>query len=275
MKKILYQDLKALIDVISDAESQRMILSHSNVDNFFWRGANGFYSKIEIISAFYEKYLTQNEMIGKILDLIFESSKKVKKEDFEKQIISITKYKDIIYEMINLIERLDHEIRSYYSINTLFQFSNITFNGDVLFSNIDSVFEQITWSYIPESAKTDIVEGGKALLFGLPTCASFMFIRALEDCIRKLCKQLGSSENNIMFGQGIGMIEKEHEKFSLEKREFDRQISLLKYIKDEFRNPSAHPDKSFTQKEAEQLFQVINVSIDKIRYLCENIKIIT
>jgi hypothetical protein len=198
--------------------------------------------------------------------------KKISKSEFEKPVISLNDNKETIYEILNFIELLEQELYNYYSINTLFQFSNINFNSDVLFSNIEAIFEEATWKYIPEGAQGDIAEGGKALLFGLPTCASFMFLRALEDCIRKLCKQLNNSKDNLTFGQAISIVEKNFDLFAIDKFDFDRQVAFLKYIKDEFRNPSAHPDKSFTQKESEQLFQVINISIDKIRYLSEKIK---
>ncbi|MFH0780569.1 MAG: hypothetical protein V2B20_01255 [Pseudomonadota bacterium] len=271
MKKILFQDLKALIEVFADAESQRIILSQSNVDMFFWRGGNGFYTKIQQLYSFYHKYLSKNESVGKILYVISESVKKISVAEFEKQVINLHDNKIIIYEILNYIELLEQELNNYYSINTLFQFSNISFNSDILFSKIEAVFEDITWQYIPESAKGDIVEGGKALLFGLPTCASFMFLRALEDCIRKLCQQLNHDIKNLTFGNAINIIEKDADKFKIEKKDFERQISYLKYIKDEFRNPSAHPEKTFTQKESEQLFQAINIAIDKIRYLKEKI----
>lgn len=209
MKKILFQDLKALIEVFADAESQRMILSHSAADQFFWRGNNGFYTKIQKLYSFYHKYLSNNENVGKILYLISESVKKVTEPEFEKQVINLHDNKKTIYELLNIIEFLEQEINNYYSINTLFQFSNVSFNSDILFSKIEAVFEDVTWQYIPESAKGDIIEGGKALLFGLPTCASFMFLRALEDCIRKLCQQLKHDTKNQTFGKAINILEKD------------------------------------------------------------------
>ena len=151
--------------------------------------------------------------------------------------------------MLNAIEKLDQEMMHYYSINTLFQLSNITFNSDILFSKIENVFEKNTWDFIPNNAKGDIIEGGKALLFNFPTSASFMFLRALEDCIRKLYRQVAKNDKQVTFGQAIAALEKEITKFEASQPDFERQIDFLKYIKDEFRNPSAHPDKTFTQKE--------------------------
>lgn len=97
-----------------------------------------------------------------------------------------------------------------------------------------------------------------------------MFLRALEDCLRKICSSLPGNDKQLMFGAAIDLISKEKTKFSIEEKNFDRQIAFLRYIKDEYRNPSAHPDKSFSQKEAEQLFQVINVAIDKLTYLYDH-----
>ncbi len=204
--------------------------------------------------------------------LISSLLKEISSHEYENQIISLNKHKKTLFFILNIISRLEQEILHHYSANTLFQFSNITFNSDVLFSDIESVFEADTWSFIPDSAKGDIAEGGKGLLFNLPTSASFMFLRSLEDCIRKLSCEVTGKENQETFGQAIHTIQKNKDKFKNDNTDFERQLGFLKYIKDEFRNPSAHPDKTFSQKEAEQLFQVVNVAIDKLRYLFENIK---
>lgn len=271
MKKILFQDLKALIEVFADIESRRMILNQATGDRFMWRGRGGFHSHIMTLFEFQTKHLIGNDIFDKTFECLKAEFQKIPRDELEKDIINIEKNKERIFNLVKIIEEFEQQITDYYALNTLFQFTNITFNSDILFSKIEDVFEEATWTFIPDNAKFDITEGGKALLFNLPTSASFMFLRALEDCIRKICNNV-TREKQRTFGQALVEIEKNVAKFDIEQRDFERQINFLKYIKDEFRNPSAHPDKTFTQKEAEQLFQVINVSIDKIRYLFEKIK---
>lgn len=272
MEKINFRDLKSLIEVFSNAETQRTILSIHQNDKFIWRGQSGFLTKVTILFDFQKKYLEGIKTFEETYQLISDLLKEIPSNEYENQIISLVKHKKTLFNILNIISRLEQEILHHYSVNTLFQFSNITFNSDILFTDIESVFEAETWAFIPDSAKNDIVEGGRALLFNLPTSASFMFLRSLEDCIRKLSNQVNGNKKQETFGQAIQSIQNNKDKFQNEKADFDRQLGFLKYIKDEFRNPSAHPDKTFSQKEAEQLFQVVNVAIDKLKSLYENVK---
>ena len=272
MEKIIFQDLKSLIGVFSISSHQRMILSHSTVKEFIWRGPEGFYTYLLVIFEFQKKYLSKHEGFSKLTNQLKELVESIPKKDFEQQIINKEVHKEVLFNALNILGKFEQQIIQYYSLNTLFQFTNITFNSDILFSNIADVFEKETWDFIPESAQYDIIEGGEALLFNLPTCSSFMFMRALEDCIRKLCDKLETKKQNITFGVAINIVVDGRENFDINQKVFERQIDFLKYIKDEYRNPSAHPDKTFSQKEAEQLFQVINVAIDKLRFLYCKIK---
>ncbi|HYN77939.1 MAG TPA: hypothetical protein VES73_09110, partial [Lamprocystis sp. (in: g-proteobacteria)] len=145
------------------------------------------------------------------------------------------------------------------------------FQSDILFGSIQDVFDPRVWEFIPKTGKADIEEGGKALLFNLPTSASFMFLRALEDCLRKFCGVLDSNSSDKMFGEALNLIASRKDAIDMPEKDVERQIKLLQYIKDEFRNPSAHPDKHFTQREAEQLFQFVNVAIDKLSAMFESV----
>jgi len=270
MKKIIFQDIDGLISALSELQRVRGILGSEQVPQVIWRGPEGIYTQLRAILNFYEKYLREGDAFKAIVDRIKEAVQRIPQRDFEKLFFSANDNREAIFEILNIAEEFQQKIVQHYALNTLFQFTNITFNSDILFSRIEEVFQIDSWAFIPDAAKLDITEGARALLFNLPTCASFMFLRALEDCLRKICSSLSPSEKQLMFGAAIDLISKERAKFSIEEKTFDRQISFLRYIKDEYRNPSAHPDKSFSQKEAEQLFQVINVAVDKLSYLYDH-----
>ncbi len=91
-----------------------------------------------------------------------------------------------------------------------------------------------------------------------------MFLRALEDCMRQLCVTITKDDKQRMFAEAIGVLKDNSDKFDMDSKELNRQVQFLSYIKDEFRNPSAHPEETFSQREAEQLFQIVNVAIDKL-----------
>lgn len=173
--------MKELIEVFAYSEKQRTIISQGTIDTFFWRGNEGFHNRLTTIIGFYQKHLHGIEFFDKTILQIAAIVKEIPKEDFDNQVISIAKYKDKLYNLINIIENFEQQVLHYFSFTSIFQFSNSTFNSDILFSSIESVFEPKTWEFIPETAKSDIEEGAKSLLFNLPTAASFMFLRAAED----------------------------------------------------------------------------------------------
>lgn len=273
MKKIIYQDIESLICAMSEISKLRRLLGHTEIPpQMFWRGPEGIFTYLNAILSFYEKYLSKDNVFKHAVNLIMIAISKIPKAEIDKHILMTAVHKETFLDLVNAVEEFHLQILQHYSLNTLFQFTNITFNSDILFSCIAEVFEEKSWEFIPDSAKQYIVEGGRALLFNLPTSASFLFLRALEDCIRKICSRITEDKKHLTFGAAIDVIIKEKQKFDVDGAKFDRQISFLKYIKDEFRNPSAHPDKSFSQKEAEQLFQVVNVAVDKLSFLYSKIR---
>jgi hypothetical protein len=272
MKKLNFQDLEALNAAVSRISHIRIVLSHVETPQIIWRGPDGFFTDLQAILVFYEKYLKDERAFEDAVSRTREALEAISKEDSEKHFLSIPQYRDTFYLLVNAVEDFKQQILQHYSVNTLFQFSNITFNSDLLFSRIDSMFEKGSWDFIPTTAKADISEGGRALLFNLPTSASFMFLRALEDCMRQLCIAITKESKQRMFAEAISVIKDNADKFDLDAKEIDRQIQFLSYIKDEFRNPSAHPEKTFSQREAEQLFQIVNVAIDKLSKMHGRIK---
>lgn len=273
MKRVSFPDLYAYVKAISFLKGFRIYLSDSaKIQQVLWRGPEGFLTNLQSIFDFHQQYVSESPSCDQLIDTIRKVLDTFKKSDLDQPIINSENYKTALIEIINLLDKLEIGINQFYSSNAVFQFSNTVFQGDILFGRIGNVFQGEVWEFVPGSAKSDIEEGGKALLFNLPTCASFMFLRALEDCMRKLCKEMGHTAGHLMFGKAIDFISDNSTEFDLEPKFFKRQLDLLNYIKDEFRNPSAHPEKAFSQSEAEQLFQVVNVAIDKIFRLNSSLK---
>lgn len=196
--------------------------------------------------------------------MVLQDIEEINEQDLDNGYIPKDDYRDLVLSICSYIEKLDLFVSNYFSGSTLLQFINLTFNTDSLMFNVQYYYSDIVWEFIPDHSKQDIREGARGLIVSTPTSSAFMFLRGLEGCLRKLCEKLKYPypTNKLTFGSAIQFLEKYYS-----ERDDDRiirQISFLRYIKDEFRNPSAHPEKTFTKDEAEQLFQVVNVAIYRI-----------
>ena len=117
------------------------------------------------------------------------------------------------------------------------------------------------WRRLSKVAKHDLDEACCCLAFERPTAAAFLVMRATEDVLRKLY----SLE---MKRPLLGFIEWGEITKQLRSNVDKQLIENLDYLRNNFRNPVAHPDKIYEQKESERLFHtaisVIEQMIDEM-----------
>lgn len=264
MFKVQYSNLINFVRSVDKIKNFRLVYQSSfKHPDIFLYGDGGLLTHWNRIEDFYQKHLLNFRVFDELVLGIVQSLKHIKQEDLDDGIIKKDEYKDEILSICTNVDKIDLLVNDIYSSSTILQFFNFTFQPDTLMYNLNLVYPQNVWDYIPASSKIDIGEGAKGLVVGIPTASAFMFLRALEGCIRKLCVKLSCPKpiDNLTFGSALDFLGE----YYLDKGDaIKRQMQFLKYIKDEFRNPSAHPEKSFSQYEAEQLFQVVNVAINRI-----------
>ena len=268
MDKINYQEI---VDYIKSIESLKNLKSLYRQDckfeTVYLEGITGLRTITDVLNKFYICHFFGIQRFDDIMNNIFSIIGQISSEDIENGVFSKLKYKAQILQICSLVERLDEETKSLFSVFSMLKFFNSTFQTDTLLYNINFMYPPHVWDFIPLNCKKDITEGARGLLVEIPTGSAFLFLRALEGCIRYLCNNIDGSQEEIMFGPGIDYLERFFNSLGLGKKEkefVERQIDFLRYIKDEFRNPSAHPEKSFEKFEAEQLFQVVNVAINRL-----------
>lgn len=109
------------------------------------------------------------------------------------------------------------------------------------------------WKQLSKVAKHDLDEGCLCLAFERPTAAAFLIMRATEDVLRHLyeSKTQKSLQGFIDWGPLTKKLQAEISPLLKDN---------LDHLRNNFRNPVAHPDKIYTQKEAERLLHnAINV----------------
>jgi len=110
-------------------------------------------------------------------------------------------------------------------------------------------FEKLSnWSKITKLAQNDIKNACRCLCFELPTPAAFMFWRASEDTLRHYYKKKTKTLIS-------GFIDWNKITRKLEKTGKVPQhiIDALDLIRNNYRNPVAHPDVTYAQKQTERL----------------------
>ncbi len=134
-----------------------------------------------------------------------------------------------------------------------------------------AIFDKKIWTRLPDIAKSDFSDCAKCLLTEAPTPASMVGLRGIEAIIKQYYEIKIGNPKKMMLGQ---MIKELRDLPNANKK----LLGYLDYLRSEKRNLAQHPNKLFTQKEAERIFmEIINAvhdiycDIDNQKSLKENV----
>ncbi len=121
-----------------------------------------------------------------------------------------------------------------------------------LITNAESLFSKDVQRKLPPNAIQDIREAGKCLAFETPTAAAFHVVRAIESVILAYYqKVMGTPPPTRMRNWGVYI------KNMRDSGKADPKIlDFLTHIKDNYRNPVAHPEAVLTIDEVMVLVSV-------------------
>jgi hypothetical protein len=121
---------------------------------------------------------------------------------------------------------------------------------------LDGLLGEVTYS-IPPIVKQDLEEAIKCLKLGAPTASVMVGLSAVEGWLRELYCKLTEKTTKKAWVQLLKEI-----KDLLSERgvAIEPVVVFLNYIRD-VRNTADHPDKSFSQIEAEQVFVATTTAI--------------
>jgi hypothetical protein len=122
---------------------------------------------------------------------------------------------------------------------------------EYLLDHIDRMSAVKVFESLPEMAKHDFVEAGKCLAFERSTAAAFHMLRATESTLSNYyCVKIRRKRSDLMWGPMIQCMR------SMPKRFPEILLNHLDHIRDGFRNPTAHLEKTFDIDEAQDLFSI-------------------
>jgi len=119
------------------------------------------------------------------------------------------------------------------------------------------IFDKKIWKRLPKIAQSDFSDSAKCLLIGASTPATMVALRGTEAVIRAYYSQ---KTNRDATKKTLGTIIKELRQV---RGINEKLISFIDYIRSERRNIALHPDKMFSQREAERIFmEIVSVTHD-------------
>ncbi len=126
----------------------------------------------------------------------------------------------------------------------------------MLIQGAEKFFSKDIWGELVPEAKSDLDECCKCILFELPTSAGFIALRGTESVLRIYYnKKTGKTLTRFLNWNDIL---KELKTTNADKK----LLGHLDYLRNNLRNKLSHPDSFLSQKEAENIFPMIVLTIE-------------
>ena len=139
--------------------------------------------------------------------------------------------------------------------------SDKRYTVEKLLEDIASLMSEGVFDELPELARHDFMEGGRALAFELPTAAAFHFLRGTEAVLRDFYCQVVKRERlkePRMWGPMVAHMR------GRKKPPPELLLNNLDSLRHNFRNPTQHPDKVYEVDETQDLLALAIDSINRM-----------
>lgn len=207
---------------------------------------------IAIIDAFFAT-LTE---LGLTVTIRVARDLKTLRDEFAKCAKDAVLSRDQISKLREITEKIWPTLAAETGGMVAYIVSERRFPIERLLGGISGLFAKDVFSKMPTLAQEDFTEAGKCLAFERGTAAAFHMLRATESILRDYyCKKLHRRRSELMWGPIIASMRKYPRRFP------GPLLNHLDHIRSSFRNPTAHPEKSYDIDEAQDLFSIcIDVS---------------
>lgn len=189
---------------------------------------------------------------------------KNKLESFEE---GYTLNSDDTKELFDIMDKLLFVLNAESLTKYIFIVSEKRIDVDKLIFDIKTLFAEDVFNLLPGGVKWVYIESGRCLAFECSTASAFLALRGVEGLLRfllsKLAPKIDTSKMN--WGPLITHLKK------LSIPELSVLLDNLDRIRDNYRNPTNHPEKIFNIEEAQDLFNMcVGVVNEIVGYMKEN-----
>jgi hypothetical protein len=260
--------------VLNNQIQKKMILI--NINNIFDLGKNlyllslltGEQEKNKLINLFSFSInlldnLTNTFELGSVYLNVKELSDQLKScKELETDIIDIQTINQISQSALGL----DFLLKNNFNYQTTFTpTSKGPYRLDVLLYFPENLFSLCLLKILPNT-KSDLIAFGRAFAFDLPDACVFYLMRIFEVVIIRYHEVFSDKDvvaNIKNIGGHIDALEK------IENQDSEL-ISILRSIKNIYRNPIIHPEVNMTMKNMIRMFGVVNAAMDLMLDIIEN-----
>ncbi len=155
------------------------------------------------------------------------------------------------------------ETKNYFT----FSISEKRIDSSKLIFNVDLLLAKDVFNSLPDSIQYDFSEGGKCIAFECATASAFHVLRGVEGLLRLLLKKLSPSVDvsKMVWGKVVEELK------NLNIAALSVLLDNCDRIRDNYRNPTDHPEKIYDIEKAQDLFNLcVGVVNDMVDYMKTN-----
>jgi hypothetical protein len=212
---------------------------------------------VEIATNEARKLITSLERAGFSVSLVGSAKLERLVEELEKPTdkgrkLTSSEAKKIV-DIMNVLEPMVHAEAHTKRVYTL---SENRFNLDALLDKPEAMFSESVFERLPQIARQDITAAFQCLAFDQSTAVAFHILRACEAVLKSYYFRSvkRSRLSTPMWGNML-------EALARRRGADEKLLSRLRFVKDSFRNPTSHPEATYTLHEAQDL---IGICIDVV-----------
>ena len=169
-----------------------------------------------------------------------------------------------VSELMEFARSIDKTVDAEMRLKKAYILTEKRLGLEKLTDNVEELFGDKIFPELPEICKIDFIEAGKCISFERHTAAAFHILRGTEEMLRVYYKEK-VKRNRIKKLLWHNMTQDLQGKRGVP----DSLLAVLDSIREDFRNPTAHPEKLYDFDEVQTLF---THSIDVIGRLVKGMK---
>jgi hypothetical protein len=161
-----------------------------------------------------------------------------------------------VNKLNNIMAIIEQMVFAEANIKEIYILPDTRFNIDHLMNKPDKLFSKNIFNKMSPIAINDINEGFQCIVHSRPTASAFHMLRGTEGVLKQYYfeKIKQKREKKPMWGNMVKHL-------LTKKKKNEMLLTRLNYIKDNYRNPTAHPELFYTFDTAQDL---ISLCIDVI-----------
>ena len=165
-------------------------------------------------------------------------------------------------ELISIMGNLETTVRAEAATLNAYVLTEQRLDGRRLVDRPESFLGNKTFNKLPFVAQYDIKEAGKCIAFEVPTAGAFHLLRATEDTLRAYYAHFvkRGRKPNPMWNEMVNALKAKPRKPKPNRALLDH----LDNIRNNFRNPTDHPEMIYGIDEVQNLFALVVDVLDRM-----------